>query len=80
MPLDKIKDLLESAEAKLKSDPKLLEEFKSEPVKTLEKVLGVDLPDEQIKSVAEMLKAKLAGMDAVSAVSDMLGGLFGKKD
>ncbi len=76
MPLDKIKELMESAEAKLKSDPKLLEEFKAQPVKTLEKVLGVDLPDDQLKAAAEMLKAKLGGTDAVSG---LLGGLFGKK-
>ena len=76
MPLDKIKALVETAEAKLKADPKLLEEFKAEPVKTLEKVLGVDLPDDQIKAAAELLKTKLGGLDGVAG---LLGGLLGKK-
>ncbi len=76
MPLDKIKELVETAEAKLKADPKLLEEFKAAPVKTLEKVLGVDLPDDQIKAAAELLKTKLGGLDGVAG---LLGGLLGKK-
>lgn len=74
--MDKIKELVSAAEAKLKSDPKLLEEFKAQPVKTLEKVLGVDLPDDQIKAVADLLKTKLGGIEAVSG---LLGGLFGEK-
>lgn len=72
--LDKVKDLVTTAEAKLKSEPNLMAEFKSEPVKTLEKILGVDLPDDQIKAVAELLKTKLGG--GAEAVTDLLGGLF----
>ena len=38
---------------KIKSDPNLLEKFKSDPIKTIESLLGVDLPDEQIKSIVD---------------------------
>lgn len=44
MTLD-IKGKISELTEKIKSDPKLLTEFKSEPVKTLEKLPGIDLPD-----------------------------------
>lgn len=88
MGLEKIKEFVESAEAKIKADPNLMAEFKADPVKTVEKVLGVDLPDEQIKGVAEMLKAKMSGgaegigdvlKDVAGKAEGLLGGLLHKK-
>ena len=58
---------------KIKGDPRLMDSFKSDPVKTIEGIVGVDLPDDQIKAVAEGVKAKI-GLDGIG---DKLGGLFG---
>ncbi len=81
---EKIKDLVEDAVAKLKADPELLASFKKEPVKAIEKVIGKDLPDEQIENVVGLIKAKLAGdevKEKAGSIGDAikgLGKLFGK--
>lgn len=73
MTLD-IKGKISELTEKIKSDPKLLTEFKSEPVKTLEKLLGIDLPDAQLKTLADGIKARLSA----DKLSGALGGIFKK--
>ncbi len=68
---EKVEDLVE----RIKNDPKLLANFKDEPVKTIEKLIGIDLPDDQIEKVVDMVKAKID----LDKIGGMLGGLFGKK-
>ncbi len=78
MALDKIKEIIEDIVEKLKADPALLKNFKEEPVKTLEKLLNVDLPDDQIESVVNGVKAKL-NLDELKGdlggIADTLKGL-----
>ena len=63
----KINELVE----KIKSDPKMLAEFKTEPVKVVEKLLGVDLPDDVVEKVIDGVKAKIT----LDKAGDMLGSL-----
>ena len=60
---------------KIKSDPALLKQFRENPVKVVETLLGVDLPDDQINQLAELIKAKID----LDKVGSLIGGLFGKK-
>ena len=53
----------------LKSDDKLREQFKKEPIPVLEQILGVDLPDEAIEKVAAAVKANLSAEDVGSLLS-----------
>lgn len=53
---------------KLQSDDKLMAQFKKEPVKALEKILGVDLPDDVIEKIIDAVKAKLT----VDDIGDLL--------
>ena len=82
---EKIEDIVEEVVAKLKADDSLLKNFKTEPVKVLEKLIGKDLPDEQIEKVIDLIKAKLTADDIADKVDDVkdalkgLKGLFGKK-
>lgn len=82
---EKLQDLVESVTKKLKDDPSLLSSFKKEPIKVIEKVTGIDLPDEQIEKLITMVKAKLAADDLADKADDVkdalkgLGSLFGKK-
>ena len=82
---EKIADIAQEIVAKLKADDSLLKDFKLEPVKVLEKLIGKDLPDEQIEKVIDLIKAKLAADDIADTVDDVkdalkgLKGLFGKK-
>ena len=67
----KINELVE----KIKGDENLLANFKSNPVKTVEGLIGVDLPDDKISSIVDGIKAKIS----FDSLGDKLGGLFGKK-
>lgn len=62
---DEIKDKIEDIAEEIRKDPALLKLFKTEPVKALEKVLGVDLPDDLINKVIAAVKVQIAaeGLD-----------------
>ncbi len=70
-----IKAKIDEVVNKVKNDKNFAEKFQKEPIKAVEEVLGVDLPDDQIKSVIDGVKAKIN----VDGIADKLGGLFGKK-
>ncbi|MCM1542968.1 MAG: hypothetical protein NC121_17140 [Blautia sp.] len=70
-----IKEQVTKAVEKITKDKKLQEQFQKEPVKALESVLGVDLPDEIVDQVVNGVKAKLTA-DKVSGAVDSLKGLF----
>ena len=59
---------------KIKNDPALLAQFREDPVAVVEKLVGVDLPEEQLRQAAELVKAKID----LDKASNLLGGLFGK--
>lgn len=71
-----IQKLITDAVAKLQGDKNLLNNFTADPVKTLESLIGVDLPDEQINAVVTGIKAKL-NLD--SGILGSIKGLFGGK-
>ncbi len=77
-----IKEKIEELVGKIKGDKNLLASFKKEPVATIEKLLGVDLPDEKLGALVDGIKAKLdldeLG-DKLGGLGSKLGGLFGKK-
>ncbi len=68
---DEIKDKIEDIADDIRKDPETLKLFKSDPVKALEKVLGVDLPDDVINKVIAGVKAQLAA-DKLDDVMDKL--------
>ena len=70
--LEQIKKKAEELVKKIQNDPALLKKFKENPVKVVEDLIGIDLPDDQIKQVAELVKAKID----LDKVGDFLGGLF----
>ena len=70
-----IKDKVDGIVDKIKSDKTLMTRFKSEPVKVVEELIGIDLPDDQIEKLADAVKAKID----LDKVGSLLGGLFGKK-
>ncbi len=74
MALD-IKEKVEELVEKVTKDPALKAQFQKDPVKAVEKVLGVDLPDEAVEKIVAGVKGKLA-VDAVGDVADKLKKLF----
>ena len=72
---------------RLASKPDLIQSFLSNPVATLEKTLGIDLPDEQINQVIEGVKGQLylskidlskIDLKDAAGVLDKLKGFLGK--
>ena len=62
-----LKGKIEEIANKIKTDKELQAQFKTEPIKAVESLLGVDLPDDMVSGVKAKLTADKAG--------DMLGGL-----
>ena len=73
-----IKKKIEELVEKIQKNPALLKKFNTEPVKVVEELVGIDLPDEMIEKVVDGVKAKIT-MDKVGDALGALSGLFGKK-
>lgn len=56
---------------KIKGDKDLQAQFKKDPVKAVEALLGVDLPDDIVEKVVDGVKAKMTA----DKLSDGLGAL-----
>lgn len=63
---------------KVKSDPDIASKFRNDPIKTVEGILGTDLPDDVIMQVVDGVKAKI-NIDELKGKLGALGGLFGGK-
>lgn len=63
--------------AEIQKNPKLLSQFQENPIPVIEKLVGMDLPDDQIMKMADLVKAKIS-MDKAGDLLKGLGGLFGK--
>ncbi|MDE7283637.1 MAG: hypothetical protein K2N85_08665 [Lachnospiraceae bacterium] len=72
-----VKEQITKAVDKITKDKNLQEQFQKDPVKALESVLGVDLPDNIVNQVIDGVKAKLT-VDKVSGAVDSLKGLLKK--
>lgn len=77
-----IQKIINDVVARLKADPALVKNFLADPVKTLEKVFNIDLPDDQINQIIDGVKSKIdLGKLDVGKTVGLLGklkGLFGK--
>lgn len=70
-----IKAQITTAVEKIAKDQKLQEQFKKDPVKAVEQVLGVDLPDDILNQIVDGVKAKIS-LDKAAGVADSLKKLF----
>lgn len=68
-----IKAKIEEIVSKVKNDKDFAAKFTSDPVKAVEGVIGIDLPDDQINAIIEGVKSKIS----VDDIKDKIGGLFG---
>ena len=72
-----IKATFEELVDQIQKNPKILKEFKENPVPVIEKLVGMDLPDDQIMKLADLVKAKI-DLEKAGDLLKGLGGLFGK--
>ena len=73
--MDKIKDKINEIVKKVKEDKDFAKKFKSNPIKAVESVLGVDLPDDQIEKIVDGVKAKVS-LDNAGDLLSKAKGLF----
>lgn len=66
-----VKAKIEELVQKIQSDEALKKQFREDPVKAVEGLLGVDLPDDTIQKILTGVKARVS--------LDAFGSLFGKK-
>ncbi len=68
-----MKEKIDKIVKTIQSDPKILANFQKDPIKVVEGLIGVDLPDDQIKGVVDAVKAKIN----IGNVADTLKGILG---
>lgn len=70
-----IKGQIDKIIEEVSKNPNIKEQFEKEPVKVIEKIIGIDLPDDVVMKIIDGVKAKLT-LDNVSKVADTLKGVF----
>ena len=72
-----IKEQISQITQKIKGDPTIADQFRANPVKTVEGILGIDLPDDVIGKVVDGVKANIS-LDKASDMLSSVKGIFGK--
>ncbi|MBE6541612.1 MAG: hypothetical protein E7672_04115 [Ruminococcaceae bacterium] len=69
--MDQIKEKIEEIVEKLMNDDALKARFKKEPIKVVEELIGIDLPDDKIEKIVDGVKAKIS----IDKLDDALSAL-----
>lgn len=72
-----LKEKAEEIVEKIKNDKNIASKFQKDPISTVEGLLEIDLPNEQIEALVDLIKAKI-DMDKLGNALSGLKGLFGK--
>ena len=72
-----IQEKIDALVEKVKSDKNIAAKFQKDPIATVEELLGIDLPNDQIEKVVDMIKAKI-NVDKICGALGGIGKLFGK--
>ena len=70
-----IKGQIDKIIEQVSKNPNIKEQFEKEPVKVIENVIGIDLPDDVIMKIIYGVKAMLT-IDGVSKAADTLMDMF----
>ena len=70
-----IKEKINQVVEKITKDKDLKEQFQKEPIKAVESILGVDLPDDIVKKIVAGVKGKIS-VDKLSGALDSLKKMF----
>lgn len=70
-----MKEQISKVVEEVSKNPNIKAQFEKEPVKVIEKIIGVDLPDDIVMKIIDGVKAKLT-VDSVSKVAGALKGVL----
>lgn len=74
---EQLKDKIDQIVEKIKNDKNIAAKFQKDPIGTVEGLIGIDLPNDQIESLVDAIKAKV-NLDKVGNALGGLKGLLGK--
>lgn len=74
---EQLKDKIDQIVEKIKNDKDIAAKFQKDPIGTVEGLIGIDLPNDQIESLVDAIKAKV-NLDKVENALGGLKGLLGK--
>lgn len=69
-----IKERIDEIVEKIKSDKDIAAKFQKDPISTVEELIGIDLPNDQIEALVDGIKAKIN----LDKLAGGFGKLFGK--
>lgn len=72
-----LKDKAEEIIDKIKNDKNIAAKWQKDPISTVEELVGIDLPNDQVQALVDFIKAKI-DMDKIGSALGGLKGLFGK--
>ena len=72
-----VKEMIEKAVKKISDNKDLLALFQKDPVKAIEGLIGIDLPDDVANQIIDAVKAKIT-VDNVKDLAEDAKGLLGK--
>jgi len=72
-----LKNKLDEIVEKIKNDKNIAAKFQKDPIGTVEGLIGIDLPNDQIEALVDAVKAKI-NLDKMGDALGGLKGLFGK--
>lgn len=72
-----LKEKAEEIIEKIKNDKDIAAKFQKDPITTVEGLVGIDLPNDQVETLVDFIKAKI-DMDKIGNALGGLKGLFGK--
>ncbi|MBQ7929716.1 MAG: hypothetical protein IKI93_08905 [Clostridia bacterium] len=75
--MEELKEKIEEIVKKLTENKDLLDDFKKNPIKVVEKLIGIDLPDEKLEAIVDGVKAKLDFDKLDDALDGKLGDALG---
>ena len=72
-----LKEKLDEIVEKIKNEKNIAAKFQKDPIGTVEELIGIDLPNDQIEGLVDAIKAKI-NLDKAADALGGLKGLFGK--
>ena len=71
-----VKKMIDNIVEELTKNTNLRDDFEKEPVKVMERIINIDLPDEIVEKVIDGVKAKIA-IDKVDDIADKVADVAG---
>ena len=71
-----VKKMIDNIVEELTKNTNLRDDFEKEPVKVIERIINIDLPDEIVEKVIDGVKAKTA-IDKVDDIADKVADVAG---